>query len=315
MSEEKVEIEVKKEEKTEEIKEKKVDPRVQKKLEAKEKREKERTEQMKLKEEKLNVVISFEDLIEGKVKFGKYPLIQSNHKFLHEFHQIENANKDMDQKEVTFRARIHKTRDQGKGVFVELRQGCYTIQAVAFEDENIPKQMVQFISCQTRESIVDVCGVIVFKKEQIESTSQKDVELNITKFFTVVTAISPLPLLIEDSMKPEPKEGNEKNEDEEKKEEKVNSVSQDVRLNNRVLDLRAPANIAIFKIQGGVGYFFRKFLHKEDFIEIHTPKLIGTASEGGADVFELKYFDTSAYLAQSPQLFKQMAVTFYSKKR
>jgi aspartyl/asparaginyl-tRNA synthetase len=72
--------------------------------------------------------------------------------------------------------------------------------------------------------------------------------------------------------------------------------------------MRAPANLAIFKIQGGVGHFFRKYLYKNDFTEIHSPKLIGTASEGGADIFEVKYFDTYAYLAQSPQLFKQMAV-------
>jgi len=72
--------------------------------------------------------------------------------------------------------------------------------------------------------------------------------------------------------------------------------------------LRAPANIAIFKVQGGISRFFRKYLDKQDFVEIHTPKLIGAASEGGSDVFEVKYFDTFAYLAQSPQLFKQMAV-------
>jgi len=54
--------------------------------------------------------------------------------------------------------------------------------------------------------------------------------------------------------------------------------------------------------------FFREFLIKNNFQEIHTPKLIGTASEGGANVFEVKYFEGKAYLAQSPQLYKQMAV-------
>lgn len=85
-------------------------------------------------------------------------------------------------------------------------------------------------------------------------------------------------------------------------------VGQDVRLDYRVIDLRAPANLAIFKIQNYVGRLFREFLYKEDFTEIHTPKLIGTASEGGADVFKLGYFGGDAYLAQSPQLYKQMAV-------
>jgi len=72
--------------------------------------------------------------------------------------------------------------------------------------------------------------------------------------------------------------------------------------------MRAPANLAIFKIQSIIGHYYREFLHKQDFCEIHTPKLIGTASEGGSDVFEVKYFGGKAYLAQSPQLYKQMAV-------
>jgi len=121
--------------------------------------------------------------------------------------KIEFATKELDSKEVTYRARIHNTRKQ-KGVFVVLRQGCYTIQACFFEDG----EMLKFIKEQTKESVVDVTGIIKVAKDSITSTSQKDVELQITKFFTVVSAISPLPLQIEDSMIAE--------EEEEKKEEK-----------------------------------------------------------------------------------------------
>jgi aspartyl/asparaginyl-tRNA synthetase len=63
---------------------------------------------------------------------------------------------------------------------------------------------------------------------------------------------------------------------------------------------------AIFRIQSGVCQLFREYLISKKFIEIHTPKLIGGASEGGANVFQLKYFDQPACLAQSPQLYKQM---------
>lgn len=70
-----------------------------------------------------------------------------------------------------------------------------------------------------------------------------------------------------------------------------------MRLNNRVIDLRVPANQALMRIQSGVGMFFREFLYKEGFIEIHSPKLIGGTSEGGAHVFRLKYFDDEACLA------------------
>lgn len=80
-------------------------------------------------------------------------------------------------------------------------------------------------------------------------------------------------------------------------------------LDNRWIDLRTPANLAIFKVESGVCQLFRSFLLKNDFFEIHTPKIISTASEGGANVFEVSYFKRSAYLAQSPQLYKQMAIS------
>jgi aspartyl-tRNA synthetase len=72
--------------------------------------------------------------------------------------------------------------------------------------------------------------------------------------------------------------------------------------------LRTTAKQAIFKLSSGVCQIFREFLLKEDFIEIHTPKLIGGSSEGGSNVFTLNYFNKKACLAQSPQLYKQMCV-------
>ena len=74
------------------------------------------------------------------------------------------------------------------------------------------------------------------------------------------------------------------------------------------MDLRTTTNQAIFKIQSKVCQYFREFLYTKNFQEIHTPKLIATASEGGSNVFEVKYFNTKAFLAQSPQLYKQMCV-------
>lgn len=85
-------------------------------------------------------------------------------------------------------------------------------------------------------------------------------------------------------------------------------MNQDTRLDHRVLDLRTPANQAIFRLEAGVCRLFREALTKQDFVEIHTPKIIGAASEGGANVFTVSYFKGSAYLAQSPQLYKQMAI-------
>jgi len=91
--------------------------------------------------------------------------------------------------------------------------------------------------------------------------------------------------------------------------QRVRMVGLNLRLDNRVIDLRTVANQAIFRIQSGVCTLFREVLLQKGFVEIHSPKLIGTASEGGAGVFKVGYFQTDAYLAQSPQLYKQMAVT------
>ncbi len=82
----------------------------------------------------------------------------------------------------------------------------------------------------------------------------------------------------------------------------------DLRLDYRWLDLRSERNTLIFKVQTLIAAKFREFLLERNFVEIHTPKLIGAASESGADVFELTYFDRKAYLAQSPQFYKQMAM-------
>lgn len=82
-----------------------------------------------------------------------------------------------------------------------------------------------------------------------------------------------------------------------KDEPKAAVVKQDVRLNNRIIDLRVPTNQAIFKLQHGVSYLFREFMYENGFTEIHSPKMIGGASEGGANVFTLSYFNTPACMA------------------
>lgn len=82
----------------------------------------------------------------------------------------------------------------------------------------------------------------------------------------------------------------------------------DTRMDYRWIDLRSSKNILMMRVQSAFVCGMRNFLIDNDFIEIHTPKLIATASESGSDVFEVKYFDRLAYLAQSPQFYKQMAM-------
>ncbi len=83
----------------------------------------------------------------------------------------------------------------------------------------------------------------------------------------------------------------------------------DQRIDYRWIDLRQDKNLLLFKVQTLFTNAMREFLLEKDFIEIHSPKLIATASESGSEVFQVKYFDTFAYLAQSPQFYKQMAIS------
>ena len=82
----------------------------------------------------------------------------------------------------------------------------------------------------------------------------------------------------------------------------------DVRMDYRWIDLRRDKNHLMLRMQTTLTNAMREFLVERNFVEIHTPKLIAAASESGSDVFEVKYFDTNAYLAQSPQFYKQMAM-------
>lgn len=93
-----------------------------------------------------------------------------------------------------------------------------------------------------------------------------------------------------------------------KKKKALERSSIDQRIDYRWIDLRTDENQMLFKVQTVLVNAMRQFLLEKNFIEIHTPKLIGAASESGSDVFEVKYFDRSAYLAQSPQFYKQMAM-------
>lgn len=87
----------------------------------------------------------------------------------------------------------------------------------------------------------------------------------------------------------------------------------DLRLNNRPLDLRSQRNQAIFDIRGQVLNSIRKFLTERDFTEITTPKIIGSATEGGTELFPIMYFDKEAFLSQSAQLYKEQLSGVYER--
>merc|ERR1711957_300152 len=139
---------------------------------------------------------------------------------------------------------------------------------------------------------------------------EKMVEIHITEFHCVSKISSPLPFLMEDACRPDFGKESDVGEytgEEKKSEDGMVRVGQEVRLDNRNIDLRTPANQSIFRIESMIGHFYRECLVNKGFVELHTPKLLSGASEGGSDVFTLDYFGQQACLAMSPQLHKQMA--------
>merc|ERR1712139_211841 len=206
---------------------------------------------------------------------------------------VLSAEKHKDQM-IWVRARIHNSRKQGgKLCFLTLRQDLATVQAVVMGPE-----IAGFAGSMPDESVVDLLGKVECPEKPITSCSQSNVELQVQKVFCIGRS-QPLPLQLADASRSEA--DYEKNP-------KLVRVGQDTRLDNRIIDLRTVANQAILRIQSTVCFLFREYLTLQGFTEIHTPKMIATASEGGADVFRLDYFEGNAYLAQSPQLYKQAAL-------
>jgi len=183
----------------------------------------------------------------------------------------------------------------GKQCFIVVRQRYFTVQGFLAVNENVSKQMVKYAANINKESIIDVEGTITPVDQKITSCSQQDVEIQIEKLYVVSKSDPRLPLQIEDASRPET-------------DESLAHVNQDTKLDNRIIDLRTTTNQAIYKLQAAVCRLFREHLNSKGFNEIHTPKIISAASEGGANVFKVSYFKGSAYLAQSPQLYKQMCI-------
>ncbi|KAI6645871.1 Aspartate--tRNA ligase, cytoplasmic-like [Oopsacas minuta] len=194
---------------------------------------------------------------------------------------------------------IYFTLKGKKQCFLLLRQQQFTVQTILCLSETVSQQMIKFASNLNRESLLDVTGIVMAAPQKITGCTQEDVELSVTKIFCVSQAIPRLPLLIEDAMR----SGAELDE-----EGPQGKAGQETRLDNRIIDLRTPTNQAIFRVEAAVCKLFRDILTEKGFVEIHTPKIISAASEGGANVFKVSYFKGSAYLAQSPQLYKQMAL-------
>ncbi|KAL8901756.1 MAG: hypothetical protein Q9207_005042 [Kuettlingeria erythrocarpa] len=234
------------------------------------------------------------------------PAIRSEQQFT-ELAQLYDAKEDQ---EVTVDARIHNARvASAKLVFLVLREEAHTIQAVIAEGgaNKISRQMVKWSGGINSESIVRATGLVKQPKEPVTSTSISNFELHVESIYIISEAAQMLPVQVKDCMRAPPM-NDELKEETETDAQGLPFVSLAARLNNRVLDGRTPANQAIFQLQGGISNLFMEFMNQNKFTWINSSRLAGAATEGGAGVFEIKYFDTKAYLTQSPQFFKQMAI-------
>lgn len=244
-------------------------------------------------------------------QYGDLPLVQSAYQTNRQWASIGSLDASKADSEVWIRARLATVRAKGKAAFMLFRTGVYTLQGTLFADEKTPKEMIKFVGKITPESIVDVFGKIVKSPASVEGASQKDVELQVRKIYVVSSSMKVLPLQIADAMLPEPASDDDEDEDStvviDEKGERPR-VKRKVRLDNRWMDWGTPCNHAIFRIQSRISGLFKDFFHNRNFVEVHTPKIIAGASEGGAEVFRLKYFGRDACLAQSPQLYKQMCI-------
>ncbi|MFA4983057.1 MAG: aspartate--tRNA(Asn) ligase [Candidatus Micrarchaeia archaeon] len=181
--------------------------------------------------------------------------------------------------EVAIAGWVHEVRDLGKLKFVQLRDRTGIIQITAKAGRE-PDAALAAMSVP-KETVVSAKGKVVESK-----LAGAGCEL-IPSEFTVLNEITAkVPFEVTGKVPAE----------------------LDVRLDFRYVDLRQAATSAIFKIRGTVANAFREYARSQGCVEIHPPTIVEAATEGGADVFKVQYFEKEAYLVQSPQLYKQLAV-------
>ena len=240
---------------------------------------------------------------------GDFARVMSRSQTGREFSKVADLGKGGAHKpgeNVWLRGRLHSIRVKGGSCFLVLRQDSFhTVQATFFKNKDEPEmsqKMIKYLKSLTVESIIDLEGTIV--EADVKSCTVSDVELQINRIHSVAKADAMLPFLVEDAARSE-----EEVEASQGTERPFPRLGQEIRLDNRWVDLRAPANNAIMRIQSAICQLFRESLYSQGFCEIHTPKLIAGESESGAGVFKTDYFGKEACLAQSPQLYKQMAIS------
>lgn len=186
---------------------------------------------------------------------------------------------------------IVKRRDHGKLIFLDVRDRSGVVQAVVIPDK---KEIYEKAKEVRSEFAVEVEGLV--KERPVAAVNKKigtgGVEIEIESLAIAGKPVSDLPVDVS--------------------EENLN-VSLDTLLNYRMLTLRNEKVKAIFKVYSELLRAYGESMRREDFVEIKTPKILNAATEGGANFFKIKYFNGDAFLAQSPQFYKQAGVGFFER--
>ncbi|MGB0265763.1 MAG: aspartate--tRNA(Asn) ligase [Candidatus Poseidoniaceae archaeon] len=208
----------------------------------------------------------------------------------HTLGQIQSEGSDLIGQEVTIAGFLHASRGKGAICFADLRDGTGMTQIFAKSD-SLGEEKLSLLQSLNRESTIQVTGTVAEKRppkvKEGETPPPPAYEVLVSDVHVIASAEAPLPLGVTDTV----------------------SVGLDTRLDNRFLDLRRAHVNAMFRLRGKVLQYGREHLINEGFVETHTPKIVATATEGGTDLFPMQYFDTPAYLNQSPQLFKQLCMS------
>lgn len=203
----------------------------------------------------------------------------------------------------------HNIRVNKKMVFVVLRKETETVQLIVFNDNPNYDKLKHLNS----ESTIYAEGKIVPAK--VKTCTVTDYEIVCTDVDVINSAQKPVFSLddADATFHSDYTNSNHNTDDSETEieldETKIRrNVFRQTRLNNRWLDLRIPMNQNIFKLRSSLEASIRNVLIDDGFVEIHTPKIIPAVSEGGSNVFEVNFFSKKAFLAQSPQIYKQMVI-------
>ena len=190
--------------------------------------------------------------------------------------------------EILVQGFVENFRNGKSMAFIVLKDITGKLQ-ITVEKEKLP-EIAEAIEPLTGDSVISVTGV-VYESEYVKLNGLEMIPTGIR----VESIAAALPIQREEIPATKKRPG-------------VPRSGIDDRMDFRWIDLRTDKNQLLFKVQTAMTKALREFLLERNFIEIHTPKLIGAASESGSEVFEVKYFDRNAYLAQSPQFYKQMAM-------